>query len=735
MTSSIKKGSAVRNTGHAKILSLVVVAGAAAFVGKPSGAAVERTSNPTYTAAQADAGRDIYEKQCVSCHGKNLNDGEAPALSGARFLVKWGGKSVYDLFTHTRKTMPASAPGSLSMEQYTDLVAYIFKKNILVAGAQPLSYDPAALKSMVVPAPSEPYGQLEPGIVMPPTPVPADNPLDRITPVTDAMLNSPPDGDWLTWRRTGAGLGYSPLKQINKSNVDRLTVAWSWSLPNGANEMTPLVHDGVLFVFGYGDVVQALNAATGDLLWEYNERTLSQAADIAGQGPLKKAIAIYGQSLFVPTSDGHLVALDVKTGNVLWEAAVGPPGLRLLTGGPVIAKGKVIIGTGSLLSPVSPGATAGGWVIAFDAVTGKEAWRFNTIPGPGEPGGNTWNDLPQAARSGGSIWVPGSYDPELNLVYFGTGQTYDTGPLRDRIKGSNSTNDGLYTDTTLAFNPDTGKLVWHYQHMQNDQWDFDWAFERQIMMLPVNGDMKKVVVTSGKVGVHDVLDAKTGKYLFSMDVGLQNFITAIDPKTGAKTYDPALIPDGKVSQFICPHVEGAKNWIPSSFNPDTKTLVVALAESCMYMTPVPPGERGLLSTGVSPTLSPRKDSDGLYGRLEAINLETRKVEWIDRQRAPLTSGVMATAGGLVFAGSLDRVFAAYDDATGKKLWSMRLNEVENSSPITYAVNGKQYIAVILGMGGMHSKLYEPFVPEIKNPLNRSSSVWVFELPTVRPLLN
>ena len=725
----------MRNTRHAKLLSLLILAGAGVFVGNPRVAAAERTSNPTFTAAQADAGRDIYEKQCVSCHGKNLNDGEAPSLAGVRFLSKWGGKSVYDLFTHTRTRMPQSAPGSLTMEQYADLVAFIFKKNILVASAQPLPDDPALLKSMIVPAPSEPAGQLEPGIVMPPAPDKADNPLDRITPVTDAMLNGPADGDWLTWRRSSAALGYSPLKQIDKSNVGRLTVAWSWALPNGANEATPLVHDGVMFAFGYGDVVQALNAATGDLLWEYNERNPAKSPDIAGQGPLKKAVAIYGQRLYVPTSDGHLVALDVKTGNVLWEVAVGPPGLRLMTGGPVIAKGKVVIGTGSLLSPASPGQTAGGWVFAFDAVTGKEAWHFNTIPGPGEPGGDTWNDLPAAARSGGSIWTPGSYDPETNLVYFGTGQTYDTGPMRDRVKGSKSTNDGLYLDSTLAFNPDTGKLVWHYQHMQNDQWDLDWAFERQIMMLQVDGAMRKVLVTAGKVGVHDVLDAKTGKYLFSRDLGLQNLITAIDPKTGAKTYDPALIPDGKATQFICPQVEWTKNWIPSSFNPDTKTLVVPLVESCMYMAPVPAGERGLLSTGVTPTLSPRKDSDGLYGRLEAINLETGKVAWIDRQRAPRTSGVMATAGGLVFAGSLDRVFAAYDDATGKKLWSMRLNEVENSSPIAYEVNGKQYIAVVLGMGGMHSRLYEPLVPEIKNPVNRSSSIWVFELPTSTPLLN
>ncbi len=193
-----------------------------------------------------------------------------------------------------------------------------------------------------------------------------------------------------------------------------------------------------------------------------------------------------------------------------------------LTGGPLVAKGKVMVGTGGQ----RPGGNS---IVALDLQTGKEAWRFHSIAQPGEPGGNSWNGLAADKRSGASVWTPGSYDPGLNLVFFGPGQTYDTGPMLHPVNQPGVTNDGLYTDTTLAFNPDTGKLVWHFQHTPNDQWDLDWAFERQLIDLPVNGVNRKLVVTSGKEAFYDALDAETGKYVFSIDLGLQNVIASVDP--------------------------------------------------------------------------------------------------------------------------------------------------------------------------------------------------------------
>jgi alcohol dehydrogenase (cytochrome c) len=605
----------------------------------------------------------------------------------------------------------------------------MFKANGYFTGSKELPRDRTAMAAAFLPA----FGGggflgLEPSIVLPPPPIKVANPLDKLTPVTEETLRNPDPKDWVTWRRTPTAEGFSPLNQITKANVGSLQMAWSWALPNGGNQTTPLVHDGVLYAFGFGDVIQALNAKTGDKLWEY-ARVLPE-----GVGPnLKKNIALYGDKVYMATSDFHLVALNAKTGELVWDVEVmdgstvrpGP------LGGPLAAKGKIILGTRH--PSQQPGKTdiyVGGKIIAFDAETGEKAWTFNAIPGPGEPGGDTWNDLPVGLRSGGAVWNAGSYDPESNLVFFGPSATYETGPLRVPIrKGDKKVNSALYTNTTVALNPDTGKLVWHYQHQPNDQWDLDWAFERQIMELPVRGEMRRVVVTAGKVAIHEALDVKTGEYLWSWDLGMQNFITKIDPKTGEKTVDPERVPGDNKVRFVCPHVEGGKNWIPSAVNPETKILYVPIAETCMYMTPVPPGQRGLL-TGYRTGLAPPPDSDGNYGRLQAINLATKKTVWTDRQRAPFMTGVLATQGGVVFAGSVDRQFFAFDDATGKRLWKTRLNSVPNSAPITYSVDGKQYVAIVVGGGSPHSRLFLPLVPDVSasNPVNLTSGISVFALP-------
>jgi alcohol dehydrogenase (cytochrome c) len=550
----------------------------------------------------------------------------------------------------------------------------------------------------------------------PPAPVKRANPLDKITPVTDAMLQNPPAGEWLTWRRTYDDQGFSALKQVDRNNVGNLRVAWSWSLPNGPNEATPLVHDGVLFVHSYGDRVQALDAATGDLLWQYS-RQLPKEARVS----VKRNLAIYGDKLLVPTSDVHLVALDIKTGKVVWDHEIGDYKVMGMTGGPLAAKGKVMQGTTGRV----PG---GNFIVALDIQTGQEAWRFRAIPRPGEPGGDSWNGLPLEKRNGGSVWTAGSYDPGLNLAYFGIAQTYDTGPLLQPVNQPGINNDGLYTDSTVAIDPDTGKLVWHFQHQPNDQWDLDWAFERQLIKLPVNGETRTLAVTAGKQAIFDALDASTGEYVFSKDLGLQNVVTAIDPKTGAKTVNPKVIPGGKELVTVCPHPGGAKSWIPSSYNPDTKIVYVPLVESCMDLIPVTDGSRPSLSSGVRWTLRARPDSDGNFGRMEAVNLLTKEVVWTQRQRAPQTTGALATAGGVVFSGAMDRWFKAYDDATGKVLWQVRLNDVPSSAPISYSVNGKQYVAMVVGNGGAQAATWPALVPEIQNPPEHGAAIWVFELP-------
>jgi alcohol dehydrogenase (cytochrome c) len=672
----------------------------------------------SFTEAQAAQGQAVYAEQCASCHGANLDDGAyGPPLKGNDFRTKWSARSAEPLFTFTSTKMPPTTPGTLGDAKYAQLLAFMLLENGAPNGTSELPGDPDKLAALAPPAwPRPGGGGLAPRASVPPPP-PRANPLNAIRPVTDAMLTKPADGSWLTWRRTYEAYGYSPLKKVNKNNIQDLHVAWTWSLPNGPNESTPIVHDGVLFVHSYGDKVQALDAATGDLLWQYSRRLPT------GVPPsVKRGISILGSKLYVPTSDAHVVALDVKTGKVIWDQTVADPkqGYRM-TGGTLVARGKVMVGT-------TGRAPGGNYIVGLDAETGKEAWRFHTIARPGEPGGESWNGLPLDKRNGGSVWIPGSYDPVHNLAFFAPGNTYDTGPLRNAIKQAGITSDALYLDSTLAIDPDSGKLEWHFQHQDNGQWDLDWAFERQVMQLPVNGRMERVIVTAGKQMIFDFMEAETGKYVSSIDLGLQNLVTAIDAKTGAKTTDPNLLPGDGTTKMVCPHVSGGRGWMPTAFDAATKLLYVPIVEACMDLVPVAEGERGSLSSGVRWTVRPRPDSDGKYGRIHAVNVETKKTAWVERQRAPITTGTLVTAGGLVFVGSLDRMLLAYDAANGTPLWKTRLNDVPSSAPIAFSANGQEYIAVIVGPGGYQSNSYDVLVPEIQNPPDHGAAIWVFEVP-------
>src|SRR5580698_1802084 len=396
----------------------------------------------SFTAAQAAEGQSGYTQNCAGCHGSSLDDGEfAPPLKGTAFTAQWGGKSVGDLYDYLHTKMPPRNAGGLGAGTYQEITAFVLQSNGVPLDAKTLPGGEAsdANGRPRAAANASPGGGLSPFASLIPA-LPKPNPLDKLTPVTDALLQNPPASDWLIWRRTYDDQGFSPLKQINKSNVGQLRSAWSWSLPPGANEATPLVHDGVIFVHSYADHVQALNASTGDLLWEFSRPVPKNGSSFLAM--VKRNIAIYGNHLLVGTSDLHVVALDVKTGEVAWDHelldAAKNPGV-MLTGGPLVAKGKVMVGT------VGQGP-GGNMIVALDVATGKEAWRFYTIARPGEAGGNSWNGLPVEKRNGASVWTAGSYDPTLNLVFFGAAQTYDTGPLVHPSKEPGVNNDALYTD-------------------------------------------------------------------------------------------------------------------------------------------------------------------------------------------------------------------------------------------------------------------------------------------------
>lgn len=671
----------------------------------------------SFTREQAAAGQAAYAANCITCHGPGLNGPQGKPLKGPEFMQKYGGKSPAVLFEALRTTMPTGRAGSLDLATYAALTAFLLRENSIVAGETALPVDTRELSKMLVPASGfsligySPYAALK---------VPAlPNPLTGFTPVAHADLAAPPAKDWLTWRRGWDAHGFSPLDQISTSNVGTLRLAWSWTLPAGSSQAAPLVRDGTLFVEGFGDIVQAIDAKSGDLLWQYSHPLEQGAAASA-----KRGIALWGDRLFIGTSDVHVVALDVHTGKAVWDTRVGDFKVREgLTGGPLVADGRVLVGTTGTGVGAKPG---GPQLIGLDAATGKELWRLGTIAKPGEPGGESWNGVPFLDRSGASVWTTPSYDPGTGLAYFGTGNTYDTAPLlKPQQKGM--TRDGLFTNSTIAVDPVTGKIAWYRQHFPNDQWDLDWAFERQLVDLEVRGVKRRMVITAGKIGIYDALDARTGEFLFSIDLGLQNIVRSIDPVTGEKQVDTSLYPgDGKV-KMTCPHAVGAKSYLPAAWSAAQGALFMPLNESCMDVFPVPGGGKGAMNTGVNLGIRPRPGADGNYGRLQALDLASRKPLWTVRMHAPVTSGVLATAGGLVFAATYDRVFHAYEAISGKELWQARLNDMSSSSPISYSVDGRQYIAITVGPG-VHASSFDALVPELKNPPNRGAAVWVFSLP-------
>ena len=539
--------------------------------------------------------------------------------------------------------------------------------------------------------------------------------LRRSRPVSGAMLKRPRDSDWLLWGRSYDGQNFSPLTRINRRSVRALALAWRQPIQAGPSMPSPIVHDGVMFLQTSPDTVMALDATNGKILWRRAYTTTVPSTQ-------KMGLALAGGRLYVPTSDLHVIALDIRTGEPVWDhtITIDPPAKSRtpfnLRSAPLVIGDKVIQ---AVTASAAPG---GGFIVGLDAETGRELWRFHTIARPAEPGGDSWNGVPLAQRTGASVWQQGTYDPALNLVYYGVGQTYDTGPLLKPSGVAGTTRDALYTDSTLALNPDTGKLVWHYQHLSNDQWDLDWAFERQLATLDVNGRPRRVVMTIGKMGLLDALDAATGAYLFSIDPGIQNVISAIDPKTGAKTIDMQRWPDKTRSTLICPSASGARNWPSTSVNPHSQQLFAPLTQWCVTFGPPRGSGFALLSSGVGITNSefPEAEASGKMGRLQAMDLKNHKLGWRQDLTAPISTSVLSTAGGVLFAGDLNPSLTAFDDRDGKVLWRAPLSSYPSSSVITYSVGGMQFVAVVEGMKNYHindlSRRYQTFRRQHGSPV-------------------
>ena len=536
-------------------------------------------------------------------------------------------------------------------------------------------------------------------------------------PVTDEVLQDPDPADWLNWRRTLDGWGYSPLDQVDRDNVGALRLVWSWGLEPGVSQTTPIVRDGVLYVANPGNVVQALDAATGDFLWEYR-REMDERLRPAAQ---MRSLAIFEDLIVLNTVDAHVVGLDARTGAVRWDTDVAPDQEGYgFSSGPVVADGTIVAG----LRGCERFREDTCYIVGVDGRTGRLAWRTSTIARPGERGGDTWGDLPLLFRAGSDAWIPGSYDPVSRLVYYGTAQAK---PWSRDARGTDG--DALYSNSTLALDPATGEMRWFFQHIPGDSHDMDETFERIL----IDYDGRRSVFSMGKLGILWELDRTTGAFTRAVDLGYQN-LADVDPETGEFTYREGMVSGVGEELFFCPSTGGFKSLRAMSYHPDTGALYVPLNLQCETAAfgPVERRAGGGGTGGVRGRLNHfHPDAPGLLGEFQALNIRTGETLWKHRRRAPYNTAALTTGGGLVFIGDWERHVFAYDAATGEQLWRSRLTTMANGYPITYAVDGRQYVAFGAGgpLGGSSwtSVIPADLIPEKRNP-RAGNAIFVFAVP-------
>jgi alcohol dehydrogenase (cytochrome c) len=556
--------------------------------------------------------------------------------------------------------------------------------------------------------------------------------------VTDAMLKHPDAADWLMWRRTFDAWGYSPLDKIDRSNVGTLTLAWSIDLDAGpSQEGTPIVHDGVLYFPSPSDDTLALDAATGKKLWEHRRALPEDLGKFVPFPQTNRNLAIYDKLIIDNGADDTIYALDAETGKLVWENKVFDYHVSHVKQGsaPFVVAGKLISGRNC-----QPNGGPDACVItAHDAHTGKELWRKRTIPKPGEPGGDSWGDIPDAGRWHVGAWMMPSYDPELDLIYMGTSVT---APAPKFMLAGND-KQYLYHNSTLALRPATGETVWYYQHAV-DHWDLDHPFERILLDTAVAPDKSEVpwinprlkpgetrkVVTGipGKTGLIYTLDRATGEFLWARPTIFQNVISSIDGATGKVTVnDKALFTAANQTLFICPTTNGGKNWPAGAYSPRTKTMYMPMQNTCMNATVSAAGERKpelLYAFSGETMITP--DADGKVGTVRALSAETGRAVWRFDTRAGVMA-LVATGGDLVFGGDVAGHFRAFDATTGKVLWDTNLGSQVTGHPITFAAGGKQYVAVSTGRSNMTGGLAR-LTPDVA-PDDSRNKLFVFALPT------
>jgi alcohol dehydrogenase (cytochrome c)/quinohemoprotein ethanol dehydrogenase len=532
--------------------------------------------------------------------------------------------------------------------------------------------------------------------------------------VTDAMLAAAPEGEWLSYGRDHAEQRFSTLTQINDGNVAQLGLAWSADLDTArGQEATPLVYDGVLYTTTAWSMVKAYDAKTGALKWSWDPKVPREKLVEVCCDAVNRGVALYGDKVFVGTLDGRLVALDQKTGKVVWDKLTIPEGSPMaITGAPRIAKGRVLIG--------SAGSEyfSRGYLAAFDPETGRELWRFYTVPGDPskkqegkhlDAAVKTWSGDFWKRGGGGTVWDSITYDPVTNLVYFGTANAEPWNPAHRNTDGAG---DSLYTASIVAINPETGEYVWHFQETPEDRWDFDSNQQITVTELELGGTKRRVVMHAPKNGFFYVLDAKTGGFISGKPfVDVITWARGLDPKTGKPDVNPEAKYELTGKPFLgFPGMVGAHSWSPMSYSPKTGLVYIPTNNTPLVYTHDPdwkPAATGFqLGVDFTPGNVPADKAiraatkAAMTGALVAFDPVAGKARWSVPHATPTNGGTLATAGNLVFQGTALGQMRAYRADTGKQLWSFEAQSGILAAPMTYAIDGEQYVAVMVGWGSL-----------------------------------
>lgn len=540
------------------------------------------------------------------------------------------------------------------------------------------------------------------------------SPLSAGAGVTDAMIAAAPDAEWLSYGRDYGEQRFSPLTQVNDQNVGQLGLAWFADLDTArGQEATPLVHDGVIYVSTAWSMVKAYDARTGEPKWSYDPKVPRDTLVRACCDAVNRGVAIYGDKIYIGTLDGRLVALDAKTGKEVFAKVVVPDQTSYtITGAPRVVKGRIVIGAG--------GAEyrARGYIAAYDPNTGAQVWRFNTVPGNPAEGwakdgvnakameaaAKTWTGDWWTLGGGGTVWDSITYDPATNLVLFGTGNAEPWNPAAMGREG-----DALYTSSIVAVNADTGEYAWHFQETPEDRWDFDSAAQITIADIDVNGQKRHVAIHAPKNGHVYVIDVKTGQFLSGTPWVPVNWTTGLDPKTGKAAINPEARYEKTGKAWLgLPGAIGAHTWHAQSFSPKTGLLYIPTNVAAQgyvaakdwkpsaigYQFGIDPSQTSLPAEGRAAAKA------STVGSLIAWDVAAKKEAWRVPMPTPWNGGVLSTAGNLVFQGNATGQFVAYSADKGQKLWSFGTQSGVIAAPMTYAIGGEQYVAILVGWGGV-----------------------------------